>query len=208
MAPSPLPNPTSMTRSLRFLPLLALALVPLGCSTLQQIANLRQVKFDLDSATNVRLAGVNVDRYRNYTDLNPLDIARIGAAVATRQMPLSFTLNVGADNPNGQANAAARLVAFDWTLLLDDKETVSGAFNEEVLIAPGARSTIPIRMDLDLYQLFGSNSRELINLALAIAGQDGMSTRVKLRARPSINTPLGVIRYPEAITVVSKQVGN
>lgn len=196
-----------MPRSLRLVALALLAFAPLGCNTLEQIANLRRVNFDLDSATNVRLAGINVDRYRNYSDLNPLDIARVGAALATRQLPLSFTLNVGADNPNGSANAAARLVAFDWTLLLDDQETVSGSFNEQVVIAPGVRSTIPLRVDVDLYQFFGSNAREVVNLALALAGEDGVSTRVKLRARPSLNTPLGPIRYPEPITIVSRTVG-
>lgn len=197
-----------MNRLLRLLPLLLVAVIPLGCGTLQEIANLRRVNFDLDSATEVRLAGVNVDRYRNYSDLNPLDIARVGAAIATRQLPLSFTLNVGADNPNSESNTGARLVAFDWTLLLDEKETVSGAFNQEVFIAPGQRSTIPLRIDLDLYQFFNQNAQEFVNLALALSGQDGVSTRVKLRARPSLNTPIGPIRYPEPITIVSRTVGN
>ena len=197
-----------MNRLFRFAVLAFVAFVPLSCSTLEQIANLRRVDFDLDSATNIRLAGVNVDRYRNYSDLNPLDIARVGAAIATRQLPLSFTLNVGADNPNTGSNAGARLIAFDWTLLLDEQETVSGSFNQEVYIAPAARSTIPIQVELDLYQFFNKNAQEFVNLALALSGQEGVSTRVKLRARPSLNTPLGPIRYPEPITIVSKTVGS
>jgi hypothetical protein len=198
----------AMTRLLHLAVLACVAFVPLSCGTLEQIANLRRVDFALDSATNVRLAGVDVSRYRNYSDLNPLDIARVGAALATRQLPLSFTLNVGADNPNTGSNAGARLVAFDWTLLLDEQETVSGAFNQEVYIAPGTRGTIPLRIDLDLYQFFNKNAQEFVNLALALSGQDGVSTRVKLRARPTINTPLGALRYPEYITVVSRTVGN
>ncbi len=194
----------------RLLPLLAVlfvATLPLGCTTLQQVANLRSVKFDLDSASDVTLAGVRMDRIRSYNDLGPLDIARLGAAVLTREAPLALTLNVGANNP-GDNPVGARVVAFDWTLMLDDKETVSGAFNEEVFIGAGQRATIPLQIRLDLFQFFGNNTRQLVDLASAIAGQDGVSTRVKLIARPSINTPVGPIRYPTPITILSRSVGN
>ena len=194
----------------RLLPLLAVlfaATLPLGCTTLQQVANLRSVKFDLDSASNVTLAGVRMDRIRSYNDLGPIDIARLGAAVLTREAPLALTLNVGADNP-GDNPVGARIVAFDWTLMLDDKETISGAFNEEVFIGAGQRATIPLQIRLDLFQFFGSNTRQLVDLAAAIAGQEGVSTRVKLVARPSINTPVGPIRYPTPITIVSRSVGS
>ena len=193
----------------RFLPLTAvvlLALVPLGCNTLQQVANLRLVKFALDNASNVRLAGVQMDNVRSYSDLGPLDIARIGAAVLQREAPLEMTLNIGAENPADNP-AGARVVAFDWTLMLDDKETVSGAFNQEVVIGAGQRATIPLAIRLDLFEFFGNNTRQIIDLVGAIAGQEGVSTRVKVVAQPSINTPLGPIRYPQPITIVSRTMG-
>ncbi len=196
-----------MRRLLPLSLLLLLAVVPIGCTALQQVANLRSVKFDLDSASNVTLAGVRMDRIRSYNDLGPLDLARIGAAVLTREAPLALTLNVGADNP-GENPVGARMVAFDWTLLLDDKETVSGAFNEEVFIGAGQRTTIPLQIRLDLFEFFGSNTRQLVDLAAALGGREGMSTRVKLVARPSISTPVGPIRYPTPITIVSRNVGN
>lgn len=193
----------------RFLPLALvclLALVPVGCNTLQQVANLRLVKFALDNASNVRLAGVQMDNVRSYSDLGPIDIARIGAAILQREAPLEMTLNVGAENPSDNA-AGARLVAFDWTLLLDDRETVSGAFNQEILIGAGQRATIPLNVRLDLFEFFGNNTRQIVDLVAAIAGREGVSTRVKLVAQPSINTPIGPIRYPQPVTIVSRTVG-
>ena len=95
-----------------------------GCATLQQMAALRQVDFSLHRVSALTLAGVDLTRVRSYEDLGVLDVARITAAVATRRLPLDFTLHVRADNPEG--NGQARMTALDWTLFLQDRETVSG----------------------------------------------------------------------------------
>ena len=91
---------------------LLLALSPLGCASLQQFANLRNVDFHLDSAQNVRLAGVEMDRVRAFNDLRPGDFLRLSSAVVANEMPLTFTLNVGAENPAAN-DVGARMVAFD-----------------------------------------------------------------------------------------------
>lgn len=175
-----------------------------GCATLQEIVALRQVDFSLGQVSGVTLAGVELDRIRRYEELGLVDAARIGGAIATGRLPLSLTLHVRAENPEG--NARARLAALDWTLLLQDRETVSGGLPESVLIPAGVTTDVPLSVGLDLLEFFEGSSRDLVNLALALAGQDAPPTTVRLRAVPTIETPLGPIRYPEPITI-ARRVG-
>jgi hypothetical protein len=100
----------------------------------------------------------------------------------------------------------ARLTAMDWTLFLQDRETVSGTFRQEIVMPPGTPTDIPIDIELDLIRFFDENLRGLVDLATALGGQ-GPPTNVKLKVQPTIQTQVGPMRYPNPITVVSKDVG-
>ncbi len=177
-----------------------------GCATLQQIASLRQVAFALDGVTNGRLAGVEIGRFRNATNLSPLEIGRITVALARREVPLDFTVNVRASNP-AENGTTASLVKLAWTLLLDDKETISGEVDTVVALPPGQATMIPLRMRLNLAEFVDGPAEDLVNLALSVAGLEADPTRVTLRALPTVDTPIGPIRYPTPITIVNRNVG-
>jgi hypothetical protein len=178
-----------------------------GCATLQQIAALRQVDFAIDRVGNARLAGVSLDRVRQYQDLTALEVARIGTALARGTVPMEFDLHVSALNP-ADNSVAARLIAMDWTLLLEERETIAGRIEREIVLEPGVASDIPIVIALDLADFFQKNARDLVDLALSVSGAGGAPKEVALRAQPTIQTALGPIRYPEPITIVSGQIGS
>jgi hypothetical protein len=190
-----------MPRFHRLVPALAglLVLAP-GCTTLQQLAALRAVDFDLAGVSDGALAGVDIERVRTYQDLRASDVARLTAAAVRGDMPLAFTLHVDATNPEDNG-VPARLVSLDWTLFIDDAETVSGVFNDERLIQPGTTADLPISIRLDLLDFFSDSAPDLINLALNLAGAGGDPARLSLRARPTVNTSLGPISYPGYITI-------
>jgi hypothetical protein len=177
-----------------------------SCAALQQIAALRQVDFDIDRVAAARLAGVDVQRLTSYEQLGPLDVARVGAAIARGELPFEFDLHLSALNPPDN-NVAARLIQMDWTLLLEDRETISGRVDREIVMQPGVPHDIAIPIRLDLIDFFDTNARDLVDLALSVAGAGGSPRRVSLRAVPTIQTSLGPIRYPQPIVIVSRQVG-
>lgn len=186
--------------------LLAVVASASGCQTLQQFSALQQVDFALDHVRGVRLAGVDLDGVRTLADIAGLDLARIGAALAGGQLPLEMEVVVGALNPADNPTDA-RLIRMDWTLLLEGRETVSGSLTEATILAPGVPTAIPIGVGLDLVEFFAGSSRDLIELVLSLTGEGGATKNVSLRAVPIIDTPLGAIRYPTPITVVSGRVG-
>ena len=185
--------------------LLLMCTIP-GCQTLKEFTALRDVKFSLGALTDINLAGVALDDIRDYTDIKALDILKLTAAFTKKDLPLQFNLNVKAENP-ADNQVAARLVKLDWTLFLEERETVSGVIDQVRTLNPGEPATIPVNISLDLIDFFNANARDLIELAMSLRGQGGAPKSVKLVARPSVDTVLGPIKYPEAITVVNETVG-
>jgi hypothetical protein len=96
----------------------------------------------------------------------------------------------------------------DWTLFLQDRETLSGVFADETLLPPGQPTGVPISMSLNLIEFFEGSTQDLVELALSVAGQGGAPKEVTLRATPVVDTALGPIRYPQPITIVSAEVGD
>lgn len=185
-----------------------------SCKTLNQFAdslnNLQRLEFKLDNVNNFSLAGVNLSNINSVSDISIMDGIKLTKAFSDKKLPAQFVLNVDAKNPNdgkgGSKQSSATLSSFDWKLYIDDKETIAGNINKEFVIpGTGSSETIPLVMNIDLYQFFGNKGYEdIINLALAIGGQNGSAARLKLDAKPTVKTPLGNINYPNRITIVDK----
>ena len=201
--------PPSILQAMRptlVLPVL-LAGVITSCATLQQFAALRSVDFQLDRVADVRVAGIEASRVASYSDLSLMDAARVGTSIARRELPLVLQLHVRAENPSDNP-VTARLVRMQWTLFLDDTETISGLIDQELELPPGQPRDIPVDISLDLFDFFERSGPDLFNLALNLIGAGERPTQVALRAVPTVNTALGPISYPQPITIVDRRVGN
>ena len=185
------------------------ALLLLGvssCATLQQIAALRNVEFALDRISDLRLAGIDLERIRSFDDLGLMDAGKLALAVSRGELPMDFRLHLLAENP-ADNTTDARLVRMDWTLLLQNRETLSGVFEGNVLIPPGEPTDVPITISLNLVEFFEGSAQDLLELALSLSGQDGAPKEIALRATPVIDTALGPMRFPQPITILSREVG-
>lgn len=179
----------------------ALALGLAACATVREFAALRSVSFAVDRVGDLRLAGVDLDHARGFDDLGVVDAGRIAAALSTREMPLEFQLHLQATNP-ADNNVDARLAGLDWTLFLQDRETISGGLEHPAVLPPGQPTDVPISIRLDLIEFFDGSAADLVNLALGLTGRGGSTTEVRLEATPIVDTPLGPIRYPQPVSIV------
>ena len=177
-----------------------------GCVTTRQLAALKQVRFAIDTLVNVRLAGVDLDRVRSVNDLGPLDAARLAGAAMREDVPLSFTILVRGTNPESN-RVTARMLRLTWTLKLNGRETVSGAIDTAYVFPPGVPTEVSVPVALNLYTFFRTSGRDAFQLALGLLGGPSRPTDVALTATPIIDTPLGAITYPHAITIVRRTVG-
>ena len=199
-------NPT-FSASLKPFLLLLVASFSLSCTTIQSLTNLKKVDFAIDRVSDTVLNGVAIDDISSFDKLGPSDALKILQGVTTKSLPLSMIINVEGDNP-AENNVVAKLVKMDWTLFLEGKETVSGSFNEVIEFVPGAKTNIPVDVEVDLYSFFSSNARELFNIATSIAGVGNSEpTEIYLKARPTISTAIGPITYPRDVTILKKTIG-
>jgi hypothetical protein len=196
--------PRHAGRLLALAGLLTLALVHPGCATLDALAQLPQIDFHLDRATRPTLAGIDLRRVERAEDLRAADLLAVGLAVRRGELPLRFDLHVGADNPSTN-RYDLRLDRLEWTLLLEDRETVSGIVDRSFVIAPGATTDIPIGIELDLMRFFDGGAQDLARLAVRAVG-GGEPVNLRLRARPTVRTPLGLVRFPNEITILHRSL--
>ena len=198
-------TPTA-ARRLRVMTTAILAAGFAACATTRGILALRQVDFGIDRVASLRLAGVSLDRIRSASDVSIIDYGRITAAVLRHQIPLEFDLHVLGANP-ADNNTTARLVRMQWTLFLNQRETVSGQLDTAYTFPPGATTDIRVPVRLDLAQFVQGSAADALDLALGLAGLSSRQTEISVRAVPVIDTPLGPIRYPNAITIIRRTVG-
>lgn len=180
--------------------LAALLLLAAGCATLQQVAALRRVTFAFDRISDVRIAGVAVGPGTSFSSLGLADAARLTAAVVAKEVPLECVAHLGATNPSDN-RATAKLVGLDWTMFVEDRESLAGGLASAVAIAPGATSDVPLSVRVDLVSLGTGGARDLFELGRAFAGYGSSSKELRFELRPTIETSLGPIRYPAPIVV-------
>jgi hypothetical protein len=179
-----------------------------SCAELQSIADLRRVEFQLADVASPRLAGIDLASKHAISDFTVEDGLRLADAFRRQQLPLSLTVDVAARNPNSprpEGDVTATITQFPWRLLVDDRETVSGGIGAPVRVPGGGQTTtIPLVMEIDLKKFFADKGYDdLLGLALAIAHQG--TSRLALRASPTVASPLGSIRYPGELTIVSHE---
>ncbi|RJP70657.1 MAG: hypothetical protein C4539_05935 [Ignavibacteriales bacterium] len=180
-----------------------------GCSVFNAIKNISQLKFKLGTVGNFQLNGINISNKSKLQDFNAGDLLKLTSAFANNKMPVTFTLNVEAFNPNASTSSTAQdivLVSFPWRLLIDDVETITGNIGSPVTVPVSKTIIIPIEAQLDLFRFFGDKGYDkIINLALMLGGSSGSATNIKLVATPTINSVLGRMTYPGELTIISKE---
>ncbi len=194
--------------------ILSLAFMLTSCSVYETIVNLSRLKFKLGEVNNFTISGINLSNKKSLQDFDPLELLNLTQVIATGTLPASFTLNVEAQNPNdgtgGYAKTDATLKAFPWKLNIDQTETISGNIGSPVSVpGTGEITNIPLDMNIDLIQFFGNSGLEnLVNLALALGGQEGSASRLTLFATPTVSSPLGDIKYPGELKIVDHSFTN
>jgi len=184
------------------------------CSIYQTITNLSRLQFKLGEVNSFRVNDLDISNKSSLNDFNATDLIKLTSSFAQGKLPVSFVLNVDAKNPNdgtgGYARTDATLKSFKWRLFIDDKETISGDIDSPVTVpGTGEVTKIPLRVNIDLLQFFKDQGFDrVINLALALGGKNGSTSKITLFATPTVSTPIGNITYPGELKIIDTQFTN
>ncbi|HCY77079.1 MAG TPA: hypothetical protein DHV28_14245 [Ignavibacteriales bacterium] len=188
--------------------ILSLAISGIQCSVYETITNLSRLQFKLGNVNGFEINGISISGKSKLSDFSALDLLSLSSAFAKGSLPSSFILNVEAKNPNdgtgGYKKTDATLQNFKWRLFLDDKETISGDLNQPVTVpGTGDVTTIPLRINIDLMKFFKDRGYDsILNLALALGGNQGSSSKISLYATPTVSSVFGNITYPGELKLV------
>jgi hypothetical protein len=188
--------------------LFALVFLGIQCSVYETITNLSRLEFKIGNVSGFEISGIQFSGKSKLNDFSAIDLLKLSSAFAGGTLPASFILNVDAKNPNdgkgGYKRTDATLQNFKWKLFLDDKETITGDLDQPITVpGTGEVTVIPLRINIDLMKFFKDKSYDsIINLALALGGSKGSSSKITLYATPTVSSPFGNITYPGELKIV------
>ena len=191
--------------------LVAFAFMNFGCSgVMDAITNIQRLQFKLDKVTAMKVANVPLSNFSSISNIGVIDAANLLAAFTSGKLPVSFTLNVLAKNPNdgtgGTKQSSAVIENLAWRLFIDNNETINGNVGNISVPGVGQSTNIPIGMSFDLLKFFtNGNYNDLINLALALGGSSGSSSRITLKVKPTVSTIFGPVTYPGEFDVIDRE---
>jgi hypothetical protein len=184
------------------IPLLLGAFVFTGCAEMMdqinKMANFTKCQFRLVSVDQTTLAGVPIQGL-SASDISLVNMAKLTAAFASGKLPLNFTLNLEAKNPN---TSSAGMNKMEWIALMDDNELTSGLLEKAVDIPANGVGAIPLVVGLDLKKtLSGKTLNSLLNLALNVAGEGTSPSKLTMKVKPSMTVAGQELVYPDYVTI-------
>jgi hypothetical protein len=172
-----------------------------GCAEVQQQAvgmlTLAQCQFRLASVADTTLAGIPL---QSGAKISALNLLKLQSSFTSGTLPLEFTLNVEAKNPN---TSAASMSGMEWILLMDGVQMTSGLLQKRVSVPPNnGVGSIPMGIALDLKKtLSGKSLDSMTNMALSVAGEGTTPTKLSLKVKPQMTVLGQILRYPGYVTV-------
>lgn len=182
--------------------LMVITFVLPSCDVLRQVEEMKMLskcEFRINSVTDIYLAGINVSRIQQISDVRPLDVLRLTNAVLSNDLPLNFNLNLEVRNPNEQTASLNRL---EWILFIDDLQMLQGVINERFVTNPGETGLLPVQIGFNLAEVLSDErSDKIIDFGLGLAEGSGKTTRVMVKLKPSVMVGQRTIMYPGWIEV-------
>lgn len=164
------------------------------------VANLANCEFNLKNVSNVTVAGVNVKNL-SQGNLSATDVVKLVAAYQSKQVPLAMNVNVDVTNPT---TTQAAMTALDWILAIDGTDIANGVNSNSYTIKPSTTTTVPLGVNTDLGQLFSQKGVEALKNFASSFTNEGISSKVGIRVRPSMSVGTTLVPFPNYITLEKK----
>lgn len=194
-------------RLIRFLAVAGVCATLTACdiltNTLTQaasLANLVNCEYSLKNVSDLQIAGVNVKSLTN-GNITASDVVKLTSALVTKQVPMNMNVNIDIKNPTEHK---AALTAMDWILDIDNAQFAQGKSPNSYTITQKTTTTVPLGVGTDLYSMFSKDGINSLKNFVSSFKNDGTSSKVGLRIKPSLNVGSYVVPMPNYIKVEKK----
>jgi len=172
--------------------------------------NISRLKYKIHSALDYKILGIDVKGKKSIKDFNSIEMLKLTSGLLKGTLPLTFTLNIEAKNPNDGSGGYPRtdltLESFPYKLFVNEKEIITGNISQPLNVPGIGESTlIKLNIEFDLAKSVKEKSLDdVLSLLLNLGGLGGSTSNLKLLVKPVVGTPIGSINYPNEITIVDK----
>lgn len=163
--------------------MLAIVALMSSCGVGQQVTgayNLTKCEYTYNSMKNLTISGMNVS-----SGLSALNLVKMTALFTGNpsSIPMNMTLNINIKNPNA---SAAILNGLQYAISIDNIEFTTGRIDQQINVASGATSVLPIAIGVDLATLMKNNSKDaVVNIAKNLVGISSDKSTVSLKLKPT-----------------------
>ena len=173
-----------------------------SCDVLNQVAqmaNFATCSFDFNSLNQIQMLGVNLSKGMSKSDLNASQLLSLANAIMSKQLPVTFNVNLDVKNPN---SIAASMAKMDYIISLNGKEVVSTTLNNSVSVPANSTNIVSIPIRTDLFQLFSGESADaIVSLAFKLADANSNPVNIGIKVKPYITIGNQQLAYPDYITI-------
>jgi LEA14-like dessication related protein len=157
----------------------------MSCDVLSGLASFVNCKYEFAGFSSPSVAGINLTNTTNINDIGAASLLKLTAGILSGSLPLSFTVNINATNPN---STTAQIAGLDWGIDLNSTNILSGTLDHSVAIqGNGGKTIIPLTIQTDLLQLFKGESKEhILGFVNNLLNTGEGSSNVAIRIRPSV----------------------
>jgi LEA14-like dessication related protein len=156
-----------------------------SCDVLSGIVSFASCKYEFAGFSNPSVAGINLSNMTSVNNLNPASMLKLTAGILSGSLPLSFTVNINATNPNA---TTAQIAGLEWGIDLNSANILSGTLDNPVSIpGNGGKTVIPLTIQTDLLQLFKGESKDsILSFVNHLLNTGEGSSNVSIRIRPTV----------------------
>ncbi len=180
------------------------ALFASGCGLNKQARLLEAFEkctYEINSADSVYVAGRDVSKLIRNRTFELRNIPELALALFRRNIPLSAKVNLTINNPTSRT---AAINQFEYIVLIKGQELANGFINQRVSIEPGGTTTVPVRVNSNIYS-FLSNGKTMEEVIDFLRGGESGATEKKgmvtIRIKPTIEIGNKLVKYPGYITI-------
>ncbi|MHB1179853.1 MAG: hypothetical protein ACYCZO_16175 [Daejeonella sp.] len=173
----------------------------------RQVEALEKCTYEINSVDSIFIAGRDVTQMIEEKTLELRNVPELALALMRKNIPLKAKVNLTINNPT--ANPAA-INQFEYIVLIKDQELANGFVNEKVNVEPGGTTTVPVRVNSNIYS-FLSNGKTMDEILDFLRGAENGAQEKKgvvtIRIKPTIEVGNRLVKYPGYITV-NKEVSS
>jgi hypothetical protein len=166
----------------------------------QQLKALEKCDYKLISASQITLAGTDVQQLIKQKSFSPTSIPALALGYLKKDIPLKANLNLEISNPS---TTVAAINNFDYIILINKQEIANGTVDQRVNVEAGQTTRVPVQLHANIYQ-FIANGKILDDISSFLGSAANGSEKkgmLTLKIRPSIMVGGNLVKYPGFITI-------